>query len=43
MKYKFGLDYVTAEIAMYMKEEEKNRWVIGIIDNDIDDLGNAIQ
>ena len=26
-----------------MKEERKNREVIGIIDYDVDDLGNAIQ
>ena len=43
MKYKFGSNYVPAEIAMSMKEEEKNREVIGIIDNDVDDLDNAIQ
>ena len=43
MKYKFGSDYVPAEIAMSVKEEEKNREVIGIIYNGVDDLGNAIQ
>ena len=43
MKYKFGSNYVPSEIAMYMKEEGKNREVIGIFDDDVDDLGNAIQ
>ena len=28
---------------MSMTEEEKNREVIGVIDNDVDDFGNAIQ
>ena len=28
---------------MSVKEEEKNMEFIGIIDNDVDDLGNAIQ
>ena len=43
MKYKFGSNYVPAEITMSMKEEEKNREVIGIIDDDVYDLVNAIQ
>ena len=43
MKYKFGSNYVPAEIAMSIKEEENNIEVIGIIDNDVDDLVNAIQ
>ena len=37
MKYKFGSNY------MSMKEEKKNIEVIGIIDNDVYDSGNAIQ
>ena len=43
MKYKFGSNYVPAEIAMSMKEEDRNREVIGVIDYDVDDSGNAIQ
>ena len=43
MKYKFGSNYVPAEITMSIKEEEKNREFIGIIDNDVYDLSNAIQ
>ena len=43
MKYKFGSNYVPDEIAMSTKEEEKNREVIGIIDNDVYDSGNTIQ
>ena len=43
MKYKFGSNYVPAEITVSMKEEEKNREVIGIIDDDVDYSGNAIQ
>ena len=43
MKYKFGSNYVPGEISMFMKEEEKNREVIEIIDNDVDYSGNAIQ
>ena len=43
MKYKFGSNYVPSGITMSMKEEEMNRKVIGIIDDDVDDLGNAIQ
>ena len=43
MKYKFGSDYVPVEISISMNEGENNREVIGMIDNDIDDLGNAIQ
>ena len=42
MKYKFGSNYVPAEIATSMNEEEKNRQVIGIIDDDVDYLVNAI-
>ena len=41
-KYKSGSNYVPAEIAMSMKEEEKNREVSGIIDDDQDDLGNLL-
>ena len=43
MKYKFGSNYIPAEILMSMKEGEKNIEVIGIIDDDVDDLGNVIQ
>ena len=43
MKYKFEYNYVPAETAMSTKEEENNREVIGIIDDDVDDLGNTIQ
>ena len=43
MKYKFGSYYVPDKIAMSMKEEEKNREIIGIIYYDVDDLVNAIQ
>ena len=43
MKYKFGSNNIPGEIFMSMKEEEKNRKVIGIIENYVDDLGNAIQ
>ena len=39
-KYKFGSSYVPVEIAMSMKEEAKNRNVLGIIDNEIDESGN---
>ena len=38
MKYKFGSNYVTVEIAMSMMEEEKNREIVGIIDDDVDEL-----
>ena len=41
MKYKFGSNYVPAEIAVSMKEEEKNRGFIGTVDNYLDYLGNA--
>ena len=37
MKYKFVSNYVPDEIAMSTKEEYKNREVIGIIDDDVDD------
>ena len=43
MKYKFGSNYVPAEIVMSTKEEEKNIGVIGIIENDVYDSGNEIQ
>ena len=43
MKYKFVSDYVPAEIAMSVKEDKKNREVIGIIDDDVDDSKNAIE
>ena len=43
MKYKFGSNYLPDEITMSVKEEEKNREVIGIIGDDVDDLGNSIQ
>ena len=43
MKYKFRSNYVPAEITMSMKEEDKNREVIRIIEDDLDDSGNAIQ
>ena len=42
MKYKFGSNYGPSKIAMPKKEKEKNREVIGITDNDVDDSGNAI-
>ena len=40
--YKVGSNYVPAEIAMAMKEEKNNREIIGIVDDDMDSLGNAI-
>ena len=43
MKYKFGSNYVPAEISMSMKEQDKNIGVIRMIDYDVDDLRNAIQ
>ena len=43
MKYKFGKRYVLSEMAMSIKEEEKNKEIIGIIENDVDNLGSAIQ
>ena len=43
MKYKFGSNYVPSEIAISMKEEENIREITGVIDNDVDDSGNAIQ
>ena len=43
MKYKFGSNDVPAKIVMSVKEEEKNREAIGIIDDDVDDSGNTIQ
>ena len=43
MKYKFGSSYVPAEIAISMKEEDNIREIIGVIDNDVDNSGNAIQ
>ena len=43
MKYKFVSNDVPTEITMSMKEEDNNGKFIGIIDNDIDDQGNAIQ
>ena len=43
MKYKFGSNSVPAEIAMSIKEEEKNREVIGIIDDSLEYPGNKIQ
>ena len=42
MKYKFGSNYVPAEIAISVKEEN-NREVIGVFENDVDVSGNAIQ
>jgi hypothetical protein len=41
-KYRSGSNYVPAEIAMAMKQEEKNREVVGIIDDDEDDEGNLL-
>ena len=41
-KYRFGSNYVPAEIAMAMKQEEKNREVVGIIDDDEDTEGNVL-
>ena len=43
MKYKFGSNDVPAKIVMSVKEEEKNREAIGIIDDDVYYSGNAIQ
>ena len=43
MKYTFGSNYVPAEIVVSMKEEENNREVIVIMENDVYDSGNAIQ
>ena len=43
MKYKFGSNYVSSEIAMSTKEEERNIEVSGIIGNAVDVFGNAIQ
>ena len=43
MKYKFGSNYGPAEIMMYIKYEENNREVIGIIYNFVDSSRNAIQ
>ena len=43
MKYKFGSIYDTTEIVMSRKEEENTKKVIGIIDDNVDDLGNSIQ
>ena len=43
MKYKFGSNYFPAEIVMSMWEEDRNWEIIGIIDNDVDDLDNKIQ
>ena len=42
-KYKFGSNYVPAEITMSVEEEENNREVIGVIDDDVDEMGNVIQ
>ena len=41
-KNKFESNYFPDEIAMSMKDEEQNREIIGIIDDGVDDLGNAI-
>ena len=43
MKYKFGSNYVPAQIVISMKEADNKMEVIGIIDYNVDDLGNAIQ
>ena len=43
MKYQFGSNYVPAVIVMFVKKEEKNREVFVIIDDDLNDSGNAIQ
>ena len=43
LKYKFGSNYVPGEIAISMKEEQNNREVIGVIENDVDDFGKTIQ
>ena len=42
-KNKFESNYFPDEIAMSMKDEEQNREIIGIIDDGVDDLVNAIQ
>ena len=41
-KYRFGSNYVSAEIAMAVKQEDKNKKVVGIIDDDEDDEGNVL-
>ena len=41
-KYRCGSNYVPAEIAMAMKQEEKNRDVVGIVDDDEYDEGNVL-
>ena len=41
-KYKDGSTYVPVEITISMIEEERNREVIGVIDNDLDDSGNYL-
>ena len=43
MKYKFGSNFVLAEIAMSMNEEENNRVYIGIVGSDVNDPGNTIK
>ena len=43
MKYKFGSNYIPAEIAMSMKKEENNSEFIVSIDYGVDDSGNEIQ
>ena len=41
-KYRYGSNYVPVEIAMAMTQEGKNRKVLGIIDDDVDDDGNML-
>ena len=38
MKYKFGSNYVPAQIVISMKEADNKMEVIGIIDYNVDDL-----
>ena len=43
MKYNFGSNYVPVEITMSIREKDKDREVIGTIDDAVDYLGNLIQ
>ena len=41
-KYKTGSTYVPVEIVISLKEEAKNRSVIGIIDDNVDEEGQQL-
>ena len=43
MKYKFESNYVPTENVMSVREEETNTEFIGILEYDVDHLGNVIQ